>query len=109
MKGVILSEHELTISPLEITDILEESLARYTGEERLLSGRTLRLMKGERRRVAVLFLDLTDYTRLSESLDHEIVHSLISRIMGFLSSVVKSFGGYVDKFEGDRLMALFGA
>ncbi len=109
MKGVILSEHEMTISPSEITDILEESLARYSGEERLLSGRTLRLMKGERRRVAVLFLDLTDYTRLSESLDHEIVHSLISRIMGFLSSVVKSFGGYIDKFEGDRLMALFGA
>jgi len=29
--------------------------------------------------------------------------------MGFLSSVVESFGGYVDKIEGDRLMALFGA
>lgn len=29
--------------------------------------------------------------------------------MGFLSSVVESYGGYVDKFEGDRLMALFGA
>jgi len=66
-------------------------------------------MKGERRRVAVLFLDLVGFTRLSESLDHEIVHSLVSRVMGFLSSVVESFGGYVDKFEGDRLMALFGA
>ncbi len=66
-------------------------------------------MKGERRRVAVLFLDLAGFTRLSESLDHEIVHSLVSRVMGFLSSVVESFGGYVDKFEGDRLMALFGA
>ena len=66
-------------------------------------------MKGERRRVAVLFLDLVGFTRLSESMDHEIVHSLVSRVMGFLSSVVESFGGYVDKFEGDRLMALFGA
>jgi len=95
--------------PPEINDLLEESLSRYAGKERLLSGKTRRLRKGERRRVAVLFLDLAGFTSLSESLDHEVVHSLISRIMGFLSSVVESFGGYVDKFEGDRLMALFGA
>ena len=93
----------------EINDILDESLSRYAGKERLVSGKTRRLRKGERRRVAVLFLDLAGFTRLSESLDHEIVHALINRIMGFLSSVVESFGGYVDKFEGDRLMALFGA
>jgi predicted ATPase/class 3 adenylate cyclase len=99
----------MPLSTSEITDILEESLARYSGEERLLSGKTPRLKKGERRRVAVLFLDLTGFTSLSESMDHETIYNLISRIMGFLSSVVESFGGYVDKFEGDRLMALFGA
>ncbi len=66
-------------------------------------------MKGERRRVAVLFLDLAGFTRFSESLDHEIVHSLVSRVMGFLSSVVESFGGYVDKFEGDAIIAFWGA
>ncbi len=101
--------NELPVSASEIADILKESLARYSGKERLLAGKTRRLKKGERRRVAILFLDLTGFTRLSESMDHEIVHSLITRIMGFLSSVVESFGGYVDKFEGDRLMALFGA
>ncbi len=95
--------------PPDINDILEESLSRYSGKERLLSGKTRRLRKGERRRIAVLFLDLAGFTGLSESLDHEIVHNLIGRVMGFLSSVVESYGGYVDKFEGDRLMALFGA
>jgi class 3 adenylate cyclase/tetratricopeptide (TPR) repeat protein len=94
---------------LKITDILEESLSRYSGKERLLSGRTRRLRKGERRRVAVVFVDRVGLTRRCESQDHEIVHSLVSRVMGFLSSVVESYGGYVDKFEGDRLMALFGA
>jgi adenylate cyclase len=96
-------------SASDISDVLDESLARYSGGNRLISGTTRRLMDGERRRIAVLFLDLTGFTRLSDNLDHEIVHGLVSRIMGCLSSVVESFGGYVDKFEGDRLMALFGA
>ena len=94
---------------MDISGILEESIARYSGNKRLLLGKTSRLKTGERRRIAVLFADLTGFTNLSESIDHELVHSLISRIMVFLSSVVDSFGGYVDKFEGDRLMALFGA
>jgi class 3 adenylate cyclase/predicted ATPase len=67
------------------------------------------MIEGERRSVAVLFLDLTGFTDLGESVDHEVLHGIISMIMGFLSSVVESYGGYVDKFEGDRLMALFGA
>ncbi len=57
----------------------------------------------------VLFLDLVGFTRLSESLDHEVLHRVTSRIMGLLSAVVRSYGGYVDKFEGDRIMVLFGA
>lgn len=96
-------------SGLGIAAALEESFSRYTGGESLLAGRTRRLIEGERRSVAVLFLDLAGFTDLGEVLDHEDLHGIISRIMGFLSSVVESFGGYVDKFEGDRLMALFGA
>ncbi len=72
-------------------------------------GKTGRLIEGERRRVTVLFLDLVGFTGLGAVLDHEILHGLTSRVMGLLSAVVMSCGGYVDKFEGDRLMVLFGA
>jgi len=72
-------------------------------------GRTGRLIEGERRRVTVLFLDLVGFTSLGAVLDHELLHGLTSRVMGLLSAVVSSYGGYVDKFEGDRLMVLFGA
>ncbi|MBN2586734.1 MAG: tetratricopeptide repeat protein [Candidatus Fermentibacteraceae bacterium] len=95
--------------PHGIAEALEESLSRYAGIEKLLAGRTNRMIEGERRSVAVLFLDLTGFTDLGESVDHEVLHGIVSMIMGFLSSVVESYGGYVDKFEGDRLMALFGA
>lgn len=72
-------------------------------------GKTGRLFEGERRRVTVLFLDLVGFTGLGAVLDHELLHGLTSRVMGLLSAVVESYGGYVDKFEGDRLMVLFGA
>jgi class 3 adenylate cyclase/predicted ATPase len=67
------------------------------------------LRKGERRNVAVLFLDLKGFTDMSEKLDHEVVYELVSGVMKALTAVVEGFGGYVDKIEGDRIMALFGA
>ena len=73
------------------------------------SAGTPRIAEGERRHVAALFLDLKDFTSLSESMDHEAVHSLVGGVMKVLAGVVNMHGGYVDKIEGDRIMALFGA
>lgn len=73
------------------------------------SAGTPRMTDGERRHVAALFLDLKDFTSLSESMDHEAVHSLVGGVMKVLAGVVDRHGGYVDKIEGDRIMALFGA
>ena len=69
----------------------------------------IRLAPGERRLVAVLFLDLKDYTGLAEKLDHETLHHLVRSLMGLLAREVEAAGGYVDKYEGDMIMALFGA
>ncbi|MBN2585963.1 MAG: tetratricopeptide repeat protein [Candidatus Fermentibacteraceae bacterium] len=68
-----------------------------------------RLVPGERREVAVLFIDLHGFTALSEELDHETVHRLTGGIMRALSRTIEAHGGYLDKYEGDRIMALFGA
>ena len=64
---------------------------------------------GERRQVAVLFADLSDYTALSESVDPEVLHELLQRYYGAVDGVVARFGGTVDKHIGDSVMALFGA
>lgn len=92
-----------------ISTVLDDALAGVAGAGPFSCGATAELGEGERRRAAVLFLDLTGFTLLSESMDHEELHLLLGRIMGLLSRVVSAYGGYVDKFEGDRLMALFGA
>jgi len=63
----------------------------------------------ERRMVTVLFADLSGYTAVAASLDHESVKRQLERILGRLSEEVVKYGGYVDKFIGDNVMAIFGA
>jgi class 3 adenylate cyclase/tetratricopeptide (TPR) repeat protein len=64
---------------------------------------------GERRPVAVLFADLSGYTRLSSALDPEDVHRLLGRYFGVVDGVVQRLGGTIDKHIGDAVMGVFGA
>ncbi|MCJ7550968.1 MAG: AAA family ATPase, partial [Anaerolineae bacterium] len=66
-------------------------------------------LRGERREVTVLFLDAVDFTRLSVSLDAEAIFNLINDLLSRLIACVHRYGGLVDKFTGDGLMAVFGA
>ncbi|HKP89295.1 MAG TPA: adenylate/guanylate cyclase domain-containing protein, partial [Thermoleophilaceae bacterium] len=63
----------------------------------------------ERRQVTVLFADLSGYTAVSERMDPERVKALVENALRRLAEEVDRFGGTVDKFIGDNVMALFGA
>ena len=63
----------------------------------------------ERRTVTVLFADLSGYTAVAERLDHETVKGLTERCLTRLAAEVDRFGGRVDKYIGDNVMAVFGA
>ena len=63
----------------------------------------------ERRRISVLFVDLVDFTTLAESLDPEEVRSVQSRYFEVARSVVATYGGTIEKFIGDAVMAIWGA
>ena len=64
---------------------------------------------GERREVTILFVDVTNFTAASHTLDSEDVYEFINVAMSTLVEVVRQYGGTIDKFTGDGLMALFGA
>ena len=64
---------------------------------------------GERREVAVMFADISGFTRLAVDRDAEEVHQLLNRFFAAADAVVQSFGGYIDKHIGDAVMAVFGA
>lgn len=63
----------------------------------------------DRRTITVLFADLSGFTALSEQLDPEVMQSLQNELFEELTTAVQRFGGFVDKFVGDALLALFGA
>ena len=63
----------------------------------------------ERRLVTVLFADLVGFTALSEGRDPEAVRELLSGYFDLATDVIKRYGGTVEKFIGDAVMALWGA
>jgi adenylate cyclase len=68
-----------------------------------------RAEEGDRRLVTVLFADLAGFTALSESLDPEDVRALQSDLFRELSGAVERYDGFVEKFVGVAVMAVFGA
>ena len=63
----------------------------------------------ERRLVSVLFADLVGFTTLSEKRDAEEVRELLTRYFDTCRAVVSRYGGVVEKFIGDAVMAVWGA
>jgi len=66
-------------------------------------------LQGERKQVTVLFVDVSGFTSLSERLDPEDVHGLMSRAFELMLAEVHRNEGTVNQFLGDGIMALFGA
>src|SRR5919201_5558873 len=63
----------------------------------------------ERRLVTVLFADLVGFTGLSERRDAEEVRDLLSRYFDSARQLIERYGGTVEKFIGDAVMAVWGA
>jgi len=63
---------------------------------------------GERKHVTVLFSDLSGYTAMSEKLDPEEVKEIMTRVFGRIKEVIAKYDGFIEKFAGDAVMAIFG-
>lgn len=62
---------------------------------------------GERREVAVLFSDIRGFTSWSEKRAPEEVIDMLNELFSFQADTIQKFGGDVDKFVGDELVAVF--
>jgi adenylate cyclase len=64
---------------------------------------------GERRYCTFLFTDVRGFTSLSEKLEPEQVTEIMNKALTIQSDAVKKYGGMVDKYIGDAMMAIFNA
>ena len=59
--------------------------------------------------MSILFADLVGFTTLSESRDAETVRDLLDRYFETATQIIGSYGGTIEKFIGDAVMAVWGA
>ena len=67
----------------------------------------LKLGEQTERSMTILFSDIRDFTRLSESMSPQQTFSFINSYLGEMEPVISAHGGIVDKYIGDAIMALF--
>ena len=89
--------------------VVDAAVAGLTQKLAQLGGDESAHAEGERKQVTVLFADLSGFTTLSEVIDAEDARNLVNAFFQRAGQVVLRYGGYIDKFIGDELMALFGA
>src|SRR5918993_5589448 len=74
-----------------------------------MTGSPSRQQAGELRWASVLFVDLADYTALTYSWDALDLRDMLSGYFELARSIVGRYGGEVEKFIGDAIVAVWGA
>ena len=75
--------------------------------EKLLSGQLQ--LGGETRWVSVLFSDIRSFSTISEKMTAQDVVTFLNEYLSEMSEAIKPFGGYINNFIGDAIVAIFGA
>ncbi|HJU15994.1 MAG TPA: adenylate/guanylate cyclase domain-containing protein, partial [Stellaceae bacterium] len=90
------------LGTVEVTPLLPPFAAARDGRG------AVDVAQGKEREIAILFVDIRDFTALAESrLPYDVVF-ILNRYFAAIGGAVEGAGGRVDKFIGDGVMALFG-
>ena len=101
---------------LVVTDrgqrLLRKSFALYLAPQvidQMLHSNKLPALGGETRNVTVFFSDLAGFSSISEQMTPTELVAFINEYLSAMTDIIESKGGYVDKYIGDSIVAVFGA
>ncbi|HVO32104.1 MAG TPA: adenylate/guanylate cyclase domain-containing protein, partial [bacterium] len=100
----------IIIDDVSDKELLLDSFSRYVSRDllqRLLARNAPLGLEGERRVATVLFADIRGFTGLAEKLAPEQLHSILNEYFHVMIEAIAGYGGFIDKFVGDMVMALF--
>ena len=108
--GLVQSGFNEMVSGLRERERVRDLFGRHVGDEvaRHALERPIAL-GGEQREVAVLFVDVVGSTELASRWRPENVVALLNRFFTIVVETVDRYGGWVNKFEGDAALCVFGA
>lgn len=95
---------------LQEREAIQDLFGRYVGEDVALHALERGTeLGGQEREVAVLFVDLTGSTEFAAANEPARVVAVLNQFFRIAVEAVDSNGGYINKFQGDALLAVFGA
>ena len=92
--------------------LLQKSFALYLAPHvinRMLSSNKLPELGGETRNVTVFFSDIEGFSLIAEKMSPDGLMELMNEYLSAMTDVIERHGGYVDKYIGDSIVAVFGA
>jgi adenylate cyclase len=92
--------------------LLQNSFALYLAPhviDRMLSSNKLPELGGETRLVTVFFSDIEGFSRIAEKMSPDSLMSLMNEYLSEMTDIIEAHNGYVDKYIGDSIVAVFGA
>jgi adenylate cyclase len=92
----------------EVEKLLQRFVASDVADQ-LLNGNEVLQLGGEVIDATVLFVDIVEYTRMSESMEPGEVARMLNKYLSIFTSCARVYRGTVDKFIGDAAMIVFGA
>ncbi len=108
--GLLQAGFNRMLAGLRERDLVRDLFGRHVGEEVARSALVRGVeLGGELREVAVLFVDVMGSTGFAAVSDARDVVQTLNRFFGICDEVVTLHGGWVNKFEGDAALCVFGA